>query len=250
MASCQPSVVAPSPAPRKPSPRARDLMPLSSLEGLPTTGSGVGPWRCARLIQRALIGCRSARAFTLVTPLVGLGFTVAAAAAGPSAAAHLSLQRLALEALSWVSGLLALSAAGPALARELIAARGLLEARGLPTQLELDWALPLATLQLTVTRIAPGLLVMLGIEAALGGEATALLKALGTSIAVGVYLMTLGASLGVLALASRALGGSLGRWVLLGLVLCPMALEAAWPALLGPIEALHGMLLRCLELAR
>jgi hypothetical protein len=197
---------------------------------------------------RWLDQCRGARVAAWLARACGLGFAITAlSTARLLPEASTAVLRLALVVLSWCLGLAALSLAGPALERWLMAGRGLLENRGIsPASLRAERPLLLAYWSVRKLGVLVGLVVVACLVGTRDPGQSARLLALAAGALV--YLAALGGGLGLIAHLCGRLGGARGQSLLLGVLLVPELLAPVWPELPTVIASYASLLDVCLGL--
>lgn len=201
-----------------------------------------------RVGGRWLDQCFGARAGAWLARSVGIGFAVTALSlARPLPDAAIAFVRLSLVALSWCAGFAALSLAGPALDRGLDAGRGLFESRGIPLA-AVHAERPFLLVRWTLRQLVVLVLLVIAACAVATGDPVHTSRLIGLALGASVYLVLLGAGLGVVAHVCHELGRERGRTWLVGVVLLPELIAPAWPELPTLVRSFATLLNLCLGL--
>jgi hypothetical protein len=199
----------------------------------------------ARIGERALDGCLGARASAWFSRLTGFGFALSALlAARPLPGTLEAILRLALVSLSWCAGLAALSAAGPAPERLLLAGRGLWQNRGLAS-VRAQTALPVASATWIIRHVGSMALLVSAVCVGVSSEPWRAAKLLGAMLGALGYVAVLALGLALLARLCHLLGRGRGQSLLLALVFIPELIAPVWPELPTVVSSYARLLDAC-----
>jgi hypothetical protein len=201
----------------------------------------------ARIGERALDGCLGARACVWFARLSGFSFAVSALlAARPLPGTLEAILRLALVSLSWCAGLAALSAAGPAPERLLLAGRGLWQNRGITAE-RAQMTRPLASVTWILRHVGSMALLVSAVCVGVSSEPWRAARLLGAMLGSLGYVAMLALGLALLARLCNVLGRGRGQSLLLALVFIPELIAPVWPELPTVVSSYARLLDACLS---